>query len=125
MPNPKSTLELEADSEASPGAITFQVSERARPAEQSIAAATMTAKGQIVIPARIRARQGLTPGTQVEFVDAPDGIRLVVRRKVAPTDPAASCGLIKVPPRCRGQTPRRLGGFDAAATLHRPARAER
>ena len=39
-------------------------------------------KGQIVIPAKIRARHGLTPGTQLEFVDAHDGIRLVVRRKV-------------------------------------------
>jgi len=35
-----------------------------------MAAATLTEKGQIVIPAEIRAKYGLTPGTQVEFVDA-------------------------------------------------------
>ena len=32
-------------------------------------AATLTEKGQIVIPAEIRARYQLTPGTQVEFAD--------------------------------------------------------
>ena len=32
-------------------------------------AATLTENGQIVIPAEIRARYELTPGTQVEFVD--------------------------------------------------------
>lgn len=34
-----------------------------------MSAATLTEKGQIVIPAEIRARYELTPGTQVEFVD--------------------------------------------------------
>ena len=34
-----------------------------------MSAATLTEKGQIVIPADIRARYELTPGTQVEFVD--------------------------------------------------------
>ena len=31
--------------------------------------ATLTEKGQVVIPARIRRRYGLTPGTRIEFVD--------------------------------------------------------
>ena len=42
-------------------------------------AATLTEKGQIVIPAEIRERYQLTPGTQVEFVNEGDAIRLVVR----------------------------------------------
>jgi antitoxin PrlF len=83
--------------------------------------ATLTEKGQVVIPAEIRARHGLTPGTQVEFVDEGGVIRLLVRRKVAPSDPAAGYGLIKVVPRAKGQAPRRLSDFDAASV----AKAER
>ena len=75
-------------------------------------AATLTEKGQIVIPAEIRARYELTPGTQVEFVDDGGSIRLVVRRRVKQTDPAAGYGLIKVMSKGR---PRRLADFDAAA----------
>jgi AbrB family looped-hinge helix DNA binding protein len=81
-----------------------------------MAAATLTAKGQIVIPAEIRARHGLTPGTQVEFVDEGGTIRLVVRRRVAPSDPAAGYGLVKV--KSKGK-PRSLAAFDAAALLKR------
>lgn len=80
--------------------------------------ATLTEKGQIVIPAEIRARYELTPGTQVEFVDEGGAIRLLVRRRIAPSDPAAGYGLVKVKP-SRGR-PRRLSEFDPAATLKRP-----
>ena len=78
----------------------------------------VTAKGQVVIPAEIRARHGLTPGTQVEFVDEGGTIRLLVRRRVAPSDPAAGYGLVKVKS-SRGR-PRRLSEFDPAAMLKRP-----
>jgi len=80
--------------------------------------ATLTEKGQIVIPAEIRARYELTPGTQVEFVDEGGTIRLLVRRRIAPSDPAAGYGLVKVKP--SRSRPRRLSEFDAAATLKRP-----
>ena len=43
-------------------------------------AATLTEKGQIIIPAEIRARYELTPGTEVEFVDEDGSIRLLIRR---------------------------------------------
>ena len=82
-------------------------------------AATLTEKGQVVIPAEIRARYELTPGTQVEFVDEGGTIRLHVRRRVKPSDPAAGYGMIKVKPRPRGSEPRRLSDFDAAAMLGR------
>lgn len=82
-----------------------------------MATATLTGKGQIVIPADIRSRHGLTPGTQVEFVDEGGVIRLIVRRRVAPSDPASGYGLVKVPPAATGSAPRRLCDFDAAATL--------
>ena len=77
-------------------------------------AATLTEKGQVVIPAEIRARHGLTPGTQVEFVDEDGTIRLVVRRRVTPSDPAAGYGLVKPKPKGR---PRSLTEFDAASLL--------
>jgi AbrB family looped-hinge helix DNA binding protein len=82
-------------------------------------AATLTEKGQIVIPAEIRARYELVPGTQVEFVDEDGTIRLIVRRRVPLTDPASGYGLIKVPKRSKGNKVRRLSDFDAAATLTR------
>ena len=85
-------------------------------------AATLTAKGQIVIPAEIRARYELTPGTQVEFVDEGGTIRLLVRRRVAPSDPAAGYGLVKVKPGRSGSRPRRLSQFNPATMLKRPQR---
>ena len=81
-------------------------------------AVTLTEKGQVVIPADIRARFGLTPGTQVEFVDEGGAIRLLVRRRVARSDPAAGYGLIKVAP-ARGGARRKLSDFDAASLLRR------
>lgn len=87
-------------------------------------AATLTEKGQIVIPAEIRARYGLTPGTQVEFVDEGGVIRLLVRRRVTPSDPAAGYGLIKIRPAEPGSRPRRLSEFDPASILgRRPGKA--
>ena len=84
-----------------------------------MAAATLTAKGQVVIPAEIRARYGLTPGTQVEFVDDGATIRLVIRRRLQASDPAAGYGLIKLPSR---GNPRRLAEFDPARLLKAPSR---
>jgi bifunctional DNA-binding transcriptional regulator/antitoxin component of YhaV-PrlF toxin-antitoxin module len=69
-----------------------------------------------VIPAEIRERYQLTPGTQVEFVNEGDAIRLVVRRRVAPSDPAAGYGMIKVRPTRGHKAPRRLSLF---VDLHR------
>ncbi len=54
-----------------------------------MAAPTLTEKGQIVIPADLRARYELKPGTQAEFVDEGSVIRPLVRRRVAPSDPQA------------------------------------
>lgn len=87
-----------------------------------MAAATLTEKGQIVIPAEIRAKHGLTPGTQVEFVDDEGTITLVVRRRVAPSDPERGYGMVKVPSRGR---PRRLATFDAAGLVRQRPSSKR
>ncbi|WP_284614926.1 AbrB/MazE/SpoVT family DNA-binding domain-containing protein [Aquabacterium humicola] len=80
-----------------------------------MASATLTEKGQIVIPARIRERFGLTPGTQVEFVDEGGVLRLIVRRRIAPSEPAAGFGMIKVTRKAGVQ--RRLSEFDPASLV--------
>ena len=80
-------------------------------------AATLTEKGQIVIPAEIRERYQLTPGTQLEFVNEGGTIRLVVRRRIARSDPAAGYGMIKVRPRRGHEGVRRLSDFEPAALL--------
>ena len=82
-------------------------------------AATLTEKGQIVIPAEIRARYELTPGTQVEFVDEGGMIRLVIRRRVSRSEPAAGYGMVKIAARPRGRGLRRLSAFDPAALAGR------
>jgi antitoxin PrlF len=89
--------------------------------------ATLTAKGQIVIPAEIRARYELTPGTQVEFVDEGGVIRLLVRRRVTVSDPASGFGMVRVKPSLPGRAGRRLSQFDpasltATAAANRPIR---
>ena len=84
-----------------------------------MATATLTEKGQVIIPAEIRARYELTPGTQVEFVDEGGAIRLVIRRRVVPSEPAAGYGMVKVAPRAPASGPRRLSTFDPAALLSR------
>jgi len=84
-----------------------------------MAAATLTEKGQVIIPAEIRARYELTPGTQVEFVDEGGAIRLVILRRVVPSEPAAGYGMVKVAPGAPGREPRRLLTFDPAALLSR------
>ncbi len=85
-----------------------------------MAAPTLTEKGQIVIPADIRARYELTPGNQAEFVDEGSVIRPLVRRRVVPSDPQAGYGLIEIAPSKTGSKARRLSEFDPAS-LVKPA----
>jgi len=83
-----------------------------------MSAATLTEKGQIVIPADIRARYELTPGTQLEFVDEGGVIRLVIRRRLSISDPIAGFGMVKVKSLKSGGQ-RRLAEFDPAGMLQR------
>jgi AbrB family looped-hinge helix DNA binding protein len=86
--------------------------------ELTMAAVMLSEKGQIVIPAEIRARYDLKPGTQVEFVDDGGTIRLVVLRRLAPSDPAAGYGMIKVERSATGPA-RKLSEFDPASLVRR------
>ena len=86
-----------------------------------MAAVTLTEKGQIVIPAEIRVRYDLTPGTQVEFVDDGGTIRLLVRRRLPPSDPATGYGLIQVK-RPATSSPKKLSDFDPASLVRRKGR---
>ena len=43
--------------------------------------ATVTSKGQVTLPRRVRDALGLEPGAQVEFDIQPDGVR--IRRSVS------------------------------------------
>lgn len=79
-------------------------------------AATLTEKGQIVIPAEIRARYELTPGTQLEFVDEGGVIRLHIRRRITRSEPADGYGMFKPAPSGRSK-PRRLSDFDPASLV--------
>ncbi len=81
-------------------------------------ASTLSEKGQIVIPLEIRQRYELTPGTQVEFVDDGGVLRLVVRRRVAPSDPEAGFGLVRAAP-SRSAKGRKLSSFDPASIVAR------
>ena len=77
--------------------------------------ATLTEKGQVVIPAGIRRRYGLTPGTKVQFVDDGDGIRLVIKRPIAASTVEEGFGMFRLD---ESGERRRLSDFDPASLLN-------
>lgn len=78
--------------------------------------ATLTDKGQVVIPAAIRRRYGLVPGTKVEFVDVDGSIRLRITRPAPPSTVDEGFGMISLP---RTGRERRLADFDPADLVQR------
>ena len=52
-----------------------------------MAAVSVTSKGQVTIPKRVRVALGITPGSKVDFTVAGAGARLKVVRKNAPSRP--------------------------------------
>jgi antitoxin PrlF len=59
------------------------------------AIATVTSKGQITVPARMRERLGLRPGSKLVFDEQPNG-DFVVRKKTG--DIRELRGILKAPP---------------------------
>lgn len=53
----------------------------------------------------------------MEFVHGDGTLGLIVRRRVAPSEPAAGYGMIKVKPRRGRKGVRRLSDFDPASSL--------
>lgn len=77
---------------------------------------TVSSKGQLVLPARLRRRLGLNAGAKLELQEEPDGIRLRVLRAVGHADVEKLAGMVTA--KSRGK-PRRLADFDAAVLAAR------
>ena len=60
-----------------------------------MATATVTSKGQITIPAQVRAALGLGAGSRVEFVEIEEGQYLIV---AASADVQSLKGMLRKPP---------------------------
>ena len=84
-----------------------------------MATMTVSSKGQVVLPADIRRRLGLMAGTQMEIIEEPDGVRLVVLRPVKATSIAACAGMVTAPSKGKA---RNLADFDPASLLNKKRR---
>ena len=87
-----------------------------------MATATLTSKGQVVIPADIRTRYSLTPGTQVEFVDNGRQISLRICRRVERAKPEEGFAMLSVDPQKKAGE--KLADFDPASLLADNGRAD-
>jgi antitoxin PrlF len=74
---------------------------------------TVSDKGQVVIPAAIRKRLGITPGSQLTFTLEGNTIRVEVKRNQTATTIDEGFGLLVCPP----GSPRRLQDFDVAQAM--------
>jgi AbrB family looped-hinge helix DNA binding protein len=75
--------------------------------------ATVSEKGQVVIPAEIRKVLGIAPGTRLDFSVEGQSIRVEVARRAAPTRLEDGYGLLV----CRKPGTRRLADFDVAQAM--------
>ena len=74
---------------------------------------TVSDKGQVAIPAAIRRRLGIEPGTMLDFALVGDAIRVRPLRAVKRTPPDESFGMF----RCKQPGKRRFGDFDVATAM--------
>jgi antitoxin PrlF len=74
---------------------------------------TVSDKGQVVIPAAIRRRLGIEPGTRLDFELEGDTIRVRPLRAVRRTRPEDGFGMLT----CEQPGERRLADFDVAAAM--------
>jgi antitoxin PrlF len=77
---------------------------------------TVSSKGQIVLPAAVRKRLGLSAGAQLELVESESSVQLTVIREVRSKQVSELAGMLVA--RSQGK-PRSLAKFDPASTLHR------
>jgi len=74
---------------------------------------TVSEKGQVVIPADMRRRLGITPGCQLDFSLEGNSIRVEVRRRIQATRVEDGYGLLV----CNKPGERRLSDFDVAQAM--------
>jgi len=75
--------------------------------------ATVSEKGQVVIPAEIRKLLGIAPGTQLDFTVEGKSLRVEVARRAAPSRIEDGYGMLV----CRKPGKRRLADFDVARAM--------
>ena len=75
--------------------------------------ATVSDKGQVVIPAGIRHRLGIEPGTKLDFELEGDSIRVRPQRAIKRSRPEDGFGMLT----CNQPGERRLADFDVAAAM--------
>ena len=74
---------------------------------------TVSDKGQVVIPATIRHRLGIAPGSKLDFELEGDVIRVRLRKSVQSTRPEDGFGLLV----CDRPGKRHLSDFDVADAM--------
>ncbi len=74
---------------------------------------TVSDKGQVVIPAAIRHRLGIAPGSKLDFELEGDSIRVRLCKSIPPSRTEDGYGLL----RCERPGERRLADFDVAEAM--------
>ncbi len=74
---------------------------------------TVSDKGQVVIPAAIRRRLGISPGSKLDFELEGDSIRVRLLKSIPPSQTDGGYGLL----RCGLPGERRLADFDVADAM--------
>jgi AbrB family looped-hinge helix DNA binding protein len=74
---------------------------------------TVSDKGQVVIPAAIRRRLGLVPGSKLDFEMEGDSIRVRPLKSIQPSRAEDGFGML----RCDLAGERRLADFDVAEAM--------
>ncbi|MFY9974683.1 MAG: AbrB/MazE/SpoVT family DNA-binding domain-containing protein [Chromatiaceae bacterium] len=74
---------------------------------------TVSDKGQVVIPAAIRRRLGIAPGSRLDFELEGDSIRVRLCKSIPPSRAEDGYGLL----RCNLPGERRLADFDVAEAM--------
>jgi antitoxin PrlF len=78
-----------------------------------MSAVTVSDKGQVVIPAAIRRRLGIAPGSKLDFELEGDSIRVRLCKSIPPSRAEDGNGLL----RCDLPGERRLADFDVAGAM--------
>lgn len=74
----------------------------------------ISSKGQIVLPAALRRKLAWGPGSRLEALEEPDGLKLRIVNAAPVSDVSRLAGMVRA--RRRGE-PRSLDDFDAASVL--------